>query len=104
MAPLAEVRRHLLALHKALLDAERVEYERRHGRVRDGEFLAALLDDADLAWLKPLTALVAQIDEVLDDDEFRRRYAEVLQRSPDAVLAHGKALRALQTRGKVRLH
>jgi hypothetical protein len=96
MTPLAEMRRHLLALHKTLVDAERLEYERRQGRVRDGEFLAALLNDPDLAWLKPLTTLVAQIDEVLDDDEFRRRYAEVLQRSPDAVLAHGRAMRAIQ--------
>lgn len=90
------MRRHLLALHKALVDGERREYERRHGRVRDGEFLAALLNDAELGWLKPLTTLVAQIDEVLDDDEFRRRYAEALQRSPDAVLAHGRVVRALQ--------
>jgi len=96
MTPLAEMRRHLLALHKTLVDAERREYECRHGRVRDGEFLAALLNDAELDWLKPLTTLVAQIDEVLDDDEFRRRYAETLQRSPDAVLAHGRAMRALQ--------
>ena len=96
MTSLAEMRRHLLALHKTLVDAERREYERRQGRVRDGEFLSALLNDPELAWLKPLTTLVAQIDEVLDDDEFRRRYAETLQRSPDAVLAHGRAMRALQ--------
>lgn len=96
MIPLTEMRRNLLALHKTLVDAEREEYERRHGRVLDGEFLTALLNAPELDWLKPLTTLVAQIDEVLDDDEFRRRYAEVLQRSPEAVLAHGRAMRAQQ--------
>ena len=97
MTPLAEMRHRLLALHKTLVDAERREYERRHGRVRDGEFLAALLNDAELDWLKPLTTLVAQIDEVLDDDEFRRRYAELLQRNPDVVLAHGRLHRPKET-------
>ncbi len=73
-----------------------------------------------MAWLQPLTALIACIDEVpehgkqnlglkdlavrlrallaagANGSEFHRKYAEALQRSPDALVAHVEALRALQ--------
>lgn len=95
MRPLLNVRNPLLELHKALIDFERREYERRRGRVADGAFLDALETDPSLAWLKPLTSLLASLDGLVDDKDFQRRYAEVLQRSPDAVVAHGRAVRAL---------
>ena len=112
MRSLAEVRSHVLDLHKTLIDAERREYERSRGRLQEGEFLKALLEAPELAWLKPLTALIVRLDgeEALDfevllrglltpDDagtEFQRRYAGALQRSPDAVVAHGRMIRALK--------
>jgi len=96
MRPLLDARNPLLDLHKTLVDAERREYERAHGRMTDGQFLNALVKDPALAWLKPLTALLASLDGLLEDKEFHRRYAEVLQRSPDAVLAHGRTIRVLQ--------
>ncbi len=38
-APVSDLSRALLQLHKALLDAERVSYERLHGRIAsNGEF------------------------------------------------------------------
>ena len=43
---------------------------------------------------------VAQIRKLLKPaagaTEFHRRYAEALQQSPDVVVAHGKAMRALE--------
>ena len=116
VTPSSEVRQSLLALHKSLVDAERREYERLHGRLENAEFLKVLMEDAQLAWLKPLTALIVRLDEALEDggsgaeaiaelrgllapDEngsvFQQRYAGVLQRSPDAVVDHGRIRRAL---------
>lgn len=95
MRPLLEARNPLLDLHKALIDAERREYECARGRVTEGQFLNALVEDPALAWLKPLTALIASLDGLLENGEFHQRYAEVLQRSPDAIVAHGRTVRAL---------
>src|ERR1051325_6370928 len=72
---LGAVRRALLKLHKALLDDERIEFERVRGRIASsGEFLQLVLNDEWFAYLRPLSALVVQIDELLDDEriEFER--------------------------------
>lgn len=111
----------LLRLHKALLDDERVRYERVHGRIpSNGAFLQLVLNDAWFAWLRPLSHLVTKLDELSEEDEpstheeslrllasvrtlltpteegegFGRQYHDALQRSPDVVLAHA-AVRAL---------
>ena len=110
-----ELRQRLLELHKALVDVERDAYERSRGRMTDGEFLKALIDDPAFAWLAPLTALIVRLDELeapdvprehkaeirrlLKPDElgsaFQRRYHELLQRSPDALVAHGAVIKLL---------
>jgi hypothetical protein len=116
-----DVRHPLLDLHRALLDTERREYERARGRLPNGEFLAALLEDPDLAWLSPLTGAVGRLDALLEEDgpesareleacmaqvrsllkpdpagaQFQRKYAEALQRSATAVVDHGRTMRAL---------
>lgn len=117
MSSLQDVRHALLALHRTLLEAERVVYERVHGRQSAGAFLDAVIHAPELAWLQPLTALIVRFDEDLDDaatsdpdllgtlraqlqpdahgDAFQQRYADVLQRSPEAVLAHGALVRTL---------
>jgi hypothetical protein len=111
----------LLRLHKALLDDERVAYERVHGRISsNGAFLQLALNDAWFAWLRPLSQLIAKLDELGESDDvssreeipalltavqtllmpmeegegFGRQYHDALQRSPDVVLAHA-AVRAL---------
>jgi len=120
MNTLAHIRPTLLELHRTLLDAARGDYERNRGRLRDTEFLAALVDEAEFAWLQPLTALVARVDQAFADEapgkgpgdlvaglrallasdgtspDFQRKYADILQRSPDALVAHVRTLRALQ--------
>lgn len=119
-SPLLEVRERLLDLHKALVDAERRDYERARGRLPDRDFLDALLRDPALAWLGALTALIVRLDQLLEESEpqpdpadpiaeirkllrpdaggseFQRKYADALQRSPDAVLAHGRTMHTLQ--------
>jgi len=63
---LKEVRGTLLNLHKALLDSERASYELIHGNVGSpAAFLQLLINDPWFAWLRPVTALVVQIDEAL---------------------------------------
>jgi hypothetical protein len=106
----------LLRLHKALLDSERAAYERDVARITStGQFLQLVLDDPWFQWLRELSQLVVLIDEALvakdppaaDADlerlitqarallmpaeagnGFARRYFEVMQRDPGAVLAH----------------
>jgi|ERR1700716_579006 hypothetical protein len=117
-----DIRSPLLDLHRTLLDTERREYERARGRLPDGEFLTALLEDPELAWLRPLTGLVGRLDALLEEDgpesapeieacmaqvrsllkpdpagaQFQRKYAEALQRSANAVVDHGRTMLALK--------
>lgn len=113
------MRRELLDLHRALVDSERREYERTRGRMTDRAFLEALIGAPELAWLHPLTSLIVRLEEVLEDaageaavrdcvaeirkllrpagqgQGFQGKYAEALQRSPEVVVAHGRAIGAL---------
>ena len=120
-AHLGNLSRSLLRLHKALLDSERVSYERVHGRIEtNGAFFQLVLGDAWFAWLRPLSQLMVKIDELSEEKEmpdraeitvvidsvrtmltpseegngFGRHYYDALQREPDVVLAHA-AVRAL---------
>lgn len=118
---LANVRRALLRLHKALLDAERAAYERVHGQVTSGELLQLVISHEQFAWLHAVSELIVRMDELLDavepataddaesllgqarlllkpsetGDEFGRRYFAALQREPEAVLAHRAATAAI---------
>ncbi|HTL54316.1 MAG TPA: hypothetical protein VL361_01500 [Candidatus Limnocylindrales bacterium] len=110
----------LLNLHKALVDSERVEYEKTIGRIQSpNHFLQLLTSDPWFAWLSPLSQLIVSMDEALDKKEpltvasvdaligqsrrlllpsetgdgFSKHYHEALQRDPDVVLAHGEVSR-----------
>jgi hypothetical protein len=114
--PLEALRGPLLALHKALVDSERVEYERTIGKIQSpNHFLQLLTTDPWFAWLSPLSQLIVSIDEALDPKDpataatiralveqsvrlltpsetgsgFGKHYFEAMQRDPDVVLAHG---------------
>ena len=59
-----ELRRGILELHKSLLDAQQIRYEREHGRVKSsGELLGLVLEHPSFAWLRQLSALIARLDE-----------------------------------------
>ena len=119
---LRALRRSLLQLHKALVDSERLTYERVQGRIANsGALLQLVLHDPWFVWLRPISALVVQIDELLDADEpatgadargllaeartlltpaeegngFAANYYEALQRDPGVVLAHAEVSRVL---------
>jgi hypothetical protein len=95
----------LLSLHRALLEFERRAYEKVHGRATGAQFLEAVLRDPALAWLAPLTALVARVDEPGDGrearallsgpGEFSARCAARVQLSPEVAFAHAAARYAL---------
>lgn len=109
---LKAVRRGLLRLHKALIDAERAQFEQREGQLSNTQFLQALLQDPFFAWLRPFSGLIVEIDEVLatrepvaeesargflaqarglvspDDDEAASRYERVRDRDPAVLVAH----------------
>lgn len=104
----------LLRLHKILLDDERAAYERDHGRIAPAKMLQLVIGDAQFAWLRHISELIVQIDELTESaeadaasratsllaqirallltpnsaGEFGRKYQDALQRLPDAVLAH----------------
>ena len=112
----------MLRVHKALLDHERLRYERRHGAVRNsGEFLQLVINDPWFNWLRLISELIVQIDELLaskepvtaedgkalltqardmlrpdeQGDEFRRNYHRGLQEDPAALMAHGEFKKAI---------
>ena len=63
-----ELRHTLLDLHKSLLDAQRIRYEREHGRIStSGEFLGIVLEHPAFAWLRTLSALIARFDEWIEE-------------------------------------
>jgi hypothetical protein len=75
-ANLDTLRPALLQLHKALLDAQRVRYERDNGRVESrGELLDLVLRDASFEWLRVLSALIARLDELAAADNVDDRDA-----------------------------
>ncbi|PYE55320.1 hypothetical protein [Deinococcus yavapaiensis] len=72
-----ETRNHLKALatalrhfHSALLDVAKREYESKGGTI-DGPFTLynLVLNDASFQWLRPLSGLMATLDEVIDSKE-----------------------------------
>lgn len=111
-----DLRTSLLALHKALLAAERRSLERVHGTLSNAEYLQIVQDPVRYGWLKPFTELVLAFDD--DEDErasdgelvertrellappkqktpFGRRYLSLMQREPALVVAHGKVSQLL---------
>ena len=122
---LDDLSRALLQLHKALLDAERISYERLHGRIAsNGEFLQLVLGDSWFAWLRPLSQHMASLDRLAEGDDiasdaeltdvldavrrlltpsetgegFGRHYYEALQQVPEVGLAHAQVKSLLGSR------
>jgi hypothetical protein len=124
---LAHLREALLALHKALVDSERVSYEQNIGTIPSANhFLKLLTDDPWFAWLHSLSQLIVTLDEALDakakiplttemaaalvkrtcellvasetGEGFARHYFDALQRDPDVVMAHAAAAKWFRSR------
>ena len=117
------VRHAVLELHKAMIDAQRILYERIHGRVAtSSEFLGLVLEHPEFEWIRALSALIAQLDEWREDPEeggeagladllaalrsllqrdghnaaFAARYWEMIDSTPEVLVAHVKLTRLLK--------
>lgn len=65
-APLRDFRPLLLKAHKILMDAEKDRYEASHGAIATkGDYLRLVLSHEQFSWLRPISQLIVQIDEVL---------------------------------------
>jgi len=120
---LEELRQGVLALHKAVVDSERVTYEATVGTIQSpNHFLQLLTGDPWFAWLQPLSQLIVSMDEAQDPREelsaavvealarqtrllltpsesgegFARHYYDALQRDPDVVIAHADVVKLLK--------
>jgi hypothetical protein len=114
---LTKVRTVLLRLHKTLLDFERQGYEREHGKIENSyAFLQLVMGDPWFAWLRQLSELIVEMDELLaaketpneetaaalienakllltpaeSGSEFQRKYFVTMQQSPEVVVAHSE--------------
>ena len=123
---LAEVRLALLALHKALVDSERISYEKTMGSIQShSHFLQLLTQDPWFAWLQPLSRFIVSLDELeeaeapltaarLDQvikearslltpsesgEGFAHHYFDALQRDAEVVIAHAETMKLF---GRVR--
>ena len=121
-ARLTEVRVALINSHKALVDEERVSYEKTVGPVQSpNHFLQLLTSDPWFAWLQPLSQFIVKLDEQLDAGEsmtvvegdallkearalmtpsengqgFARHYFDALQADADVVIAHSDLMQLL---------
>jgi hypothetical protein len=118
---LDRLRSALLHLHKALLDAQRIRYEREHGRIESrGELLEIVLEHSSFEWLRVLSALIARLDELSEIEDkdmseetasvikrlrtlvrfegnvgFTAPYREIIEAVPDALVAHVQLSRLL---------
>ncbi|HYX30140.1 MAG TPA: hypothetical protein VE863_16480 [Pyrinomonadaceae bacterium] len=68
---LRDLRSRLLHLHKLLLEIERQNFEKKSGRVTTGELLQLVINHSQFAWLRIISALVVEIDEVLNERNLR---------------------------------
>lgn len=123
---LDEVSHALRPLHKALVDLVQADYEKRQGRPVGGpvQLFQLLTRDPFFLWLHPMSALMAEIDELYDQkepvamdavaavrttleslvgnrgqepspDSFVSRYLEILQKDPNVVMLHARVRKAL---------
>jgi hypothetical protein len=120
---LTELRDALLRLHKTLMESERISYEKTFGKISSPFlFLKLLTEDPWFAWFRPVSQLIATMDETLDAKEpltltavdelssrakimlvpteggegFSQHYDEALQRDPDVVFAHAAVAKLIR--------
>ncbi|MEC4807207.1 MAG: hypothetical protein SAJ12_16120 [Jaaginema sp. PMC 1079.18] len=119
---LREVRKALLNLHKALLESEKIVYEKKHGRIQSkGEFFRLVVDHEWFGWLRPISQFIVKIDEALGGKEpatlnevkgllseakvllhpaesgtaAEQRYYQAIQRDPNVAFMHSQIAEVL---------
>ena len=127
MIDVDELARALRSLHAQLLDCGRADYVRAHpeaGPIGTGEMLMLATQGEEFAWLRTLSELMAQIDELRDDPRagadaslqgavraaveellgshaeaatpFQVRYWQSIHDQPQVAMAHARVRQALQ--------
>ena len=119
-AALREVSKLLLPLHRALIDGAKEDYAFAVEPVKPAQLLQLLTDAPFFAWLKPVTSLIVDIDEMARTDfeaadvaaisdrvdilfgpkaegTFSEQYVPMLQRNVGIAIGHA-ALRKAATR------
>lgn len=118
----AALRTALLALHRHLIELERRDYEKVHGRQSAGEFLQVMAYAESMRWLEPLSRLIVMLDEAMEPDnadaaeapqvvarrvremlklehsaeaDFSGHYQRHFHTSPELAMAHAAVIRAL---------
>ena len=115
---LRQASRALIPLHRALIEATRSDYSFAYGPVDQPTQVFRLVSEHPFfAWLRPITALIVEIDELarrdfelpetaaiadrLDryfgpapDEEFAARYIPILQRDVEVAIAHAEVRKA----------
>ena len=121
-ASLKDLSKAMLRLHKILLDAAKIEYENKNGKIESvNQYFQLVIDDAHFAWLRKISSLIALIDEAVSvrrpateteakglqneakvllnfqdgDETFNEKFQTALQKNPDAVLGYNDALKYL---------
>lgn len=120
-----EARILLLELHKILIDTGRVDYEKKHGEIKNPhEWVRLLIGDAFFSWLHPLSKLITTIDELMEVElpvreldakavraeienmigdfsttpkDFRDHFLDIIQREPAIVMKLSKLKQSLQS-------
>ena len=122
---LASLSKALLALHKTLLESERIGYEESFGKIATpAVFFQLVMGDPWFAWLRTLSEFIVLIDERLDEKNhpvtgedvaeifgraralltpqedgagFVMHYHNAMQRDPDVILAHAGMVKFLNS-------
>ncbi|HEY2094514.1 MAG TPA: hypothetical protein VGJ81_21845 [Thermoanaerobaculia bacterium] len=111
-ASLRELSKNLLPLHRALINAARDDYNFAFGdEVTPNRLMQLMQEDPFFAWLKPVTSVIVDIDEMARvdfeaadydaivarvdrlfgtkvDGDFAEKYVPILQRDVDVAIAH----------------
>jgi redox-sensitive bicupin YhaK (pirin superfamily) len=128
--PPGALRDALRRLHKALLDAERLDYERSFGRIGSDFYLLQLAaEDPQFAWLRALSTVMLDVDALVASGQdlsatemrllatriramllaggrmtpFQHRYQRALQEHPEVIMAHSPVIAALPPASAVRI-
>ena len=106
------------------MDQQKAEYEQVYGRISTtGELLNLVLDDPHFAWLRQLSGMIVQIDEIVaarskagfqeaaatlealgkllvpseSGTPFQQNYWRAIQTHPDVLMMHGDVRKLLQS-------
>lgn len=118
-ALLKNLSRAMLRLHKTLLDAAKLDYEAKNGRIANvNQYFQLVIDDPHFAWLRKISSLIALIDEAVSvrrpatesearglfnevklllnfqdaDADFNDKFQTALQTNSDAVLNYNDTI------------